>query len=100
MVFMVNHQIIEESWDVTPVTDGGGGGTDGKWKIEQCSGRQETAIPSWQSVSFVERSSLLSFSSSITILIKIFSWLEPNNIIFPPHMFMTYSHLMRLRRVC
>ena len=30
-----NHQIIEESWDVTPVTRDER--TDGKWKIEQCS---------------------------------------------------------------
>ena len=28
----LTHQLIEESWGVTPVTDGGG-----KWKIGQCS---------------------------------------------------------------
>ena len=41
MVFMV--QIIEKSWDVTPVRNER---TEeaGKWKIEQCSGRPETAI--------------------------------------------------------
>ena len=37
----LNHQIIEESWDVTPVTEDEG--TDGKWKIVQYSGRSETA---------------------------------------------------------
>ena len=45
----LNHQIIEESWDVTPVTNGGqtedGWRTDGgKWKIGQCSRRPETTI--------------------------------------------------------
>ena len=39
-----NHQNIEKSWYVTPVTDertNGGGGR--KWKIEQCSVGPETA---------------------------------------------------------
>ena len=38
----LNHQIMEESWDVTPVTNGRT--EDGKRKIGQCSGRPETAI--------------------------------------------------------
>ena len=38
----LNHQIMEESWDVTPVTKGRT--EDGKRKIGQCSGRPETAI--------------------------------------------------------
>ena len=37
----LNLQIIEKSWDVTPVTEDGQ--TNGKWKIGQCSGRPETA---------------------------------------------------------
>ena len=39
----LNHQIIRKSWDVTPVTDERRT-EDGKWKIEQCSVRPETAI--------------------------------------------------------
>ena len=40
----LNHQIIKKSWDVTPVTDECTEDWGGKWKIEQCSVRPETAI--------------------------------------------------------
>ena len=40
----LNHQIINKSWDVTPVTYGRTHGGGGKWKIGQCSVRPETAI--------------------------------------------------------
>ena len=48
-----NHQIIEESSDVTPVTEDGrtDGWTDGKWKIEQCSVGPETA--KWRLIMFL-----------------------------------------------
>ena len=57
----LNHQIIEKSGDVTPVKDGGG-----KWKIEQYSGRPETATTR---VNDGQRKAMIGLWSD-----KIFTW--------------------------
>ena len=57
----LSHQIIEESWDVRPVTYGWTDG--GKWKIGQCSGKPETAR---MSVCITKKHFYNTFASCIT----------------------------------